>query len=205
MGPFRTLVLIDHVIEEKSYFWESIIHYHSTRDLSSGVWGATMLYVTWNSQRTLPLRSLQPLQDLFLIVWRMVSAFLPESRPLLSAQTPIRKWVLLPKGILPHPPSSAEQWNSTLKEEVEAKNRKGSYAWPQGEAANVSGRALTEATLLGAPGRATAQRIMGGVPPETGQTWSPLKKMPWEPSPSGDGGWGGGPSRPRPTGYQSLW
>lgn len=44
---------------------------------------------------------------------------------LFSAQTPIRKWVLLPKDIHNTPPFSTERRNSTLKEERwETKNRR---------------------------------------------------------------------------------
>ena len=118
-GSFRTLILIDHVIGGKEVFIECPLYiHHSTRDLSSGVCGCNPCDILHEVVKEHCPSKPPTIAGFFLIVWRMMSAFLPESRPLFSAQTPIRKWVLLPKGIHHTPPSSTEQRNSTLKEEV---------------------------------------------------------------------------------------
>ena len=135
----------------------------------------------------------------------MGSAFLPESRPLFSAQTPIRKWVLLPKGIH-HIPSllhqavefDVERGGGKLRTEKEAMpefTRRGSQCCWQSSVGSYRNQSSSKSDCT---------KKNGYVPPEVGQTWSPLQEDAVEAITPRVMGWGGDPPRPCPAGYQSL-
>ena len=145
----------------------------------------------------------------------MGSAFLPESRPLFSAQMPIRKWVLLPKGIH-HIPSllhqevefdveshqavefDVERGGGKLRTEKEAMpefTRRGSQCCWQSADGSYPPRSSSKSNCT---------KKNGQVPPEVGQTWSPLQEDAVEAITPRVMGWGGDPPRLCPAGYQSL-
>lgn len=118
---FRILILMVHLIGGAELFIEGPWHTHYKALYIVGCVGAphgvySMKWLRTNSLLTSDCCR----QDFSLILWcrKRLGVYVSTwEQNLFSAQTPIKKWVLLPKGIHNTPPFSTEQWDSTLTQQ----------------------------------------------------------------------------------------